>query len=115
MVDYRSDLGSKTLWYQGTTLTILDPSHAAYSILSVPGSIDGMLEQVATSQALTIPLSTWRSATPARTCAKRSSSAVTSASMTSMELMVITSRFHPIEKISSSGWLVRESRFRLKW
>jgi hypothetical protein len=57
MVDYRSDLGSKTLWYQGTTLTILDPSHAAYSILSVPGSIDGMLEQVATSQGLTIPLS----------------------------------------------------------
>jgi hypothetical protein len=57
MVDYRSDLGSKMLWYQGTTLTILDPSHAAYSILSVPGSIDGMLEQVATSQGITIPLS----------------------------------------------------------
>jgi hypothetical protein len=57
MVDYRSDLGSKTLWYQGTTLTILDPSHGAYSILSVPDSIDGMLEQVATSQGLTIPLS----------------------------------------------------------
>jgi hypothetical protein len=58
MVDYRSDLGSKTLWYQGTTsLTILDPSHSVYSILSVPGSIDGMLEQVATSQGLTIPLS----------------------------------------------------------
>ena len=57
MVDYRSDLGSKMLWYQGTSLTILDPSHAPYSILSVPGSIDGMLEQVATSQGLTIPLS----------------------------------------------------------
>jgi len=56
MVDYRSDLGSKTLWYQGTTLTILDPSHNVYSTLSVPGSIDGMLEQVATSHGLTIPL-----------------------------------------------------------
>jgi len=56
MVDYRSDLGSKMLWYQGTTLTILDPSHNVYSILSVPGSIDGMLEQVAISQGLTIPL-----------------------------------------------------------
>ena len=41
---------------QGTTLTILDPSHGVYSILSVPGSIDVMLEQVATSQGLTIPL-----------------------------------------------------------
>jgi hypothetical protein len=57
MVDYRSDLGSKMLWYQGTTLTILDPSRGVYSTLSVPGSIDGMLEQVATSQGLTIPLS----------------------------------------------------------
>lgn len=57
MVDYHSDLGSKILWYQGSTLTILDPSHNAYSTLSVPGSIDGMLEQVATSQGLTIPLS----------------------------------------------------------
>jgi len=57
MVDYQSDLGSKMLWYQGTTLTILDPSHGVYSTVSVPGSIDGMLEQVATSQGLTIPLS----------------------------------------------------------
>ena len=116
MVDYRSDLGSKMLWYQGTRLPILDPSHAAYSMLSVPGSIDGMLEQVATSQGLTIPLSDpARSATPARTSAKRSSSAVTSGSMTSMELMLITSRFHPAEKISSSGWLVLGSRFPLSW
>src|SRR5262249_19750265 len=56
MVDYRSDLGSKMLCYQATTLTIPDPSHNVYSILSVPGSIDGMLEQVAISQGLTIPL-----------------------------------------------------------
>jgi hypothetical protein len=57
MVDYRSDLGSKTLWYQGNTLTILDPTHGAYATVSVPASIDGMLEQVATSHGLTIPLS----------------------------------------------------------
>ena len=57
MVEYHSDLGTKTLWYQGNTLTILDPSHDAYSTVSVPGSIDGMLEQMSTSQGLTIPLS----------------------------------------------------------
>lgn len=45
------------LWYQNETLTILDPSRAVYSTLSVPGSIDGMLEQVAKEQDLTIPLS----------------------------------------------------------
>jgi hypothetical protein len=57
MVDYHSDLGSKMLWYQGNTLTILDPSHGVYSSVSVPGSIDGMLDQMATGQGLTIPLS----------------------------------------------------------
>ena len=57
MVDYHSDLGSKRLWYLGDTLTILDPSHGVYSSVSVPGSIDGMLDQMATGQRLTIPLS----------------------------------------------------------
>jgi hypothetical protein len=56
-VDYKSDLGSKMLWYQNETLTILDASRGVYSTISVPGSIDGMLGQVAKNQDLTIPLS----------------------------------------------------------
>src|SRR5262249_39836990 len=55
--DYKSDLGSKMLWYQNETLTILDVSRGVYSTISVPGSINGMLEQVAKKQDLTIPLS----------------------------------------------------------
>lgn len=56
-VDYKSDLGSKMAWYRSETLTILDPSHGVYSTLPVPGSIDGMLEQVEKVHNLTFPLS----------------------------------------------------------
>ena len=56
-VEYKSDLGSKMVWYQNDTLTILDPSHGVYSTISVPASIDGMFEQVEKVHDLTIPLS----------------------------------------------------------
>jgi hypothetical protein len=71
MVDYHSDLGSKMLWYQDDMLTILDPSHGVYSTLSVPGSIDGMLEQVATAQGLSIPLSDFAFSDPCRNLRKQ--------------------------------------------
>ena len=57
MVDYHSDLGAKQLWYRNGTLTIYDPPHSVYSTIAVPDSIDAMLEQVAKTQNLSIPLS----------------------------------------------------------
>ena len=69
-VDYKSDLGSKVLWYQNETLTILDASHGVYSTISVPNSIDGMLEQIARKQGLTIPLSDLAFSDPCRNLRK---------------------------------------------
>jgi hypothetical protein len=34
-VDYKSDLGSKMLWFQNETLTILDPSRGVYSTIDM--------------------------------------------------------------------------------
>jgi len=56
-IDYHSDLGSKQLWYQGDTLTLFDQPHQMYASTKVPSSIDAMLEQVARTQHLTLPLS----------------------------------------------------------
>ena len=56
-IDYKSDLGGKQLWYRNDSLTLLDPGHAVYATLTVPDSIDGMLEQVARENHMTFPLS----------------------------------------------------------
>jgi hypothetical protein len=57
--------------YQNETLTILDPSRGVYSTISVPGSIDRMLEQVAKNQNLTIPLSDLAFSDPCQNLRKR--------------------------------------------
>jgi hypothetical protein len=56
-IDFHSDLGGKQLWYQKTTLTILDRPHMMYANLATPDSIDGMLDQVAETHKLRLPLS----------------------------------------------------------
>lgn len=55
-VNYQSDLGGKQVWYSGNTLTVFDPPHAVYATLSVPSTIDGMLQRVHEEEKLTIPL-----------------------------------------------------------
>jgi hypothetical protein len=55
-VDYQSDLGGKKVWYSGDTLTVLDPPHMVYATLTVPSTIDGMLEKVHQEENLVIPL-----------------------------------------------------------
>ncbi len=55
-INYQSDLGAKRIWYNGKTLTILDPPHMAYASVAVPDSIDAMLAQVANEKNLSIPL-----------------------------------------------------------
>ena len=56
-IDFHSDLGGKQLWYQKTTLTIFDRPHMMYANLTTPDSIDGMLDQVAATHQLRLPLS----------------------------------------------------------
>jgi hypothetical protein len=55
-ISYKSDLGAKAIWYDGTTLTIYDPSHRVYGSTAAPDSIDAMLTQVADEKNLSIPL-----------------------------------------------------------
>jgi hypothetical protein len=55
-ISYRSDLGAKDIWYNGKTLTILDPPHMAYATIAVPDTIDAMLAEVANDKNLSIPL-----------------------------------------------------------
>jgi hypothetical protein len=57
-IDYKSDLGAKTIWYDGETLTIYDPAHRAYATVATPRSIDAMFKQVAEEKNLSIPLET---------------------------------------------------------
>jgi hypothetical protein len=56
-IEYQSDLGGKRLWYQDDTLTILDAPHQMYASMKVPRSVDAMLDQVSSSEHLTLPLS----------------------------------------------------------
>jgi hypothetical protein len=55
-ISYASDLGAKRVWYDGKTLTILDPAQMTYATVPVPASIDGMLEQVAREKNISVPL-----------------------------------------------------------
>jgi hypothetical protein len=63
-INFQSDIGAKELWYSGSTLTILDAAHKAYATLTVPSLIDGMLEQLADKQKMTIPLSDFAASDP---------------------------------------------------
>jgi hypothetical protein len=56
-IDYHSDLGGKRLWFQNDTLTIYDQPHQVYARIKVPDSIDAMLDKVAETHRLTLPLS----------------------------------------------------------
>jgi len=56
-IDFHSDLGAKQLWYQKDTLTIFDPPHMMYANLTTADSIDAMLDQVAETHKLKLPLS----------------------------------------------------------
>lgn len=55
-VEFHSDLGGKLIWYNGTTVTILDPPHMFYATVEVPDSIDGMMERLEQIHNLSIPL-----------------------------------------------------------
>jgi hypothetical protein len=63
-IQFRSDLGGKDLWYDKDKLTIFDPAHDMYASLAVPDSIDGMLDQVAATHNLRLPLANFAYSDP---------------------------------------------------
>jgi len=66
-ISYQSDLGAKKVWYNGKTVTILDPAHNVYATYDAPNTIDAMLKQANEEKNLTIPLSGFDVSDP---CAK---------------------------------------------
>jgi hypothetical protein len=65
-ISYKSDLGAKAIWYDGTTLTIYDPAHRVYASTAAPDSIDAMLTEVADEKNLSIPLQGFDFSNPCR-------------------------------------------------
>jgi hypothetical protein len=57
VIVYQSDLGAKQLWFKNGALTIFDPPHLVYATVTVPPTIDEMLEHAAKAHDLILPLS----------------------------------------------------------
>jgi hypothetical protein len=55
-VAYASDLGGKRVWYNGKSVTVLDPARLTYATAAAPASIDEMLEKFAQRNNMSIPL-----------------------------------------------------------
>jgi hypothetical protein len=55
-IEYHSDLGAKQLWYHGDSLTVLDIPHMLYASATVPDTIDAMMQHMAATYHLTVPL-----------------------------------------------------------
>jgi hypothetical protein len=54
-VNYSSDLGGKRVWYDGKTVTLLDPAHMTYTTAAAPSTIDQMFEHFA-KRNVSVPL-----------------------------------------------------------
>ncbi len=63
-IDYHSDLGGKQLWYRKDTLTLFDRPQLMYASLTVPDSIDSMLDRVEQMHHLRFPLSNFAYSDP---------------------------------------------------
>jgi hypothetical protein len=55
-VTYASDLGGKRVWYDGKTVTVLDPAHMTYASAPAPPTIDRTFEQFAREKNVSLPL-----------------------------------------------------------
>jgi hypothetical protein len=56
VVSYASDLGAKRVWYDGKSVTVLDPTQMTYATAAAPATIDEMLEQFAREKNVSLPL-----------------------------------------------------------
>ena len=55
-VEWSGDLGDRQLWYDGTSVTLYDPTSSFYATDATPPEIDGMLEKVVTQLDFSPPL-----------------------------------------------------------
>jgi hypothetical protein len=55
-VDYQSDLGSKKLWYNGKSITLLSPTHNSYSTIDAPPNIESAIDILMKDYGFTVPL-----------------------------------------------------------
>ena len=66
-VDWRSDLGERKLWYDGTAVTIVDPSTPFYAVQPAPADLDATLDMVENDLGFSPPLGDLLYADPYRT------------------------------------------------
>jgi hypothetical protein len=55
-VDWSGDLGDRVFWYDGTSVTIYDPSTPFYASEAAPAEIDGMLDTMLAKVGFSLPL-----------------------------------------------------------
>jgi len=55
-VDYRDDGDAKTLWYDGSRLTLLDWANGVFATRDAPATIDETMDQVEAKLGLNLPL-----------------------------------------------------------
>jgi hypothetical protein len=55
-VDTKGDLANRTMWYSGTSLTVLDKEKKTYAVIVVPGNIGDMLDHVVEEYDLSAPV-----------------------------------------------------------
>lgn len=63
-VDWRSDLGERKLWYDGTAVTIVDPSTPFYAVQPAPADLDATLDMVENELGFSPPLGDFLYADP---------------------------------------------------
>jgi hypothetical protein len=63
-VEWSGDLGNRQFWYDGTSVTLYDPSSPFYATESAPADIDSMLDKVLSQLDFSPPLSDFLYARP---------------------------------------------------
>ena len=63
-VDWRSDLGERRLWYDGTAVTIADPATPFYAVQPAPADLDGTLAMIQSDLGFSPPLGDFLYADP---------------------------------------------------
>ena len=63
-VDWDSDLGARQLWYDGASVTIVDPSTPFYAVQPAPDSLDATLDMAGKELGFTPPLADFLHADP---------------------------------------------------
>jgi hypothetical protein len=64
-VEYLSDLGGKTLWYDGKTATLLDVLHGAWAQSEAPATTTALLQEIESKQGVQFPLADFLADDPA--------------------------------------------------